>query len=392
MERRLFNNKTECCGCEACQNICPKKIIEMKSDEEGFYYPYVVDSSKCINCNLCEKVCPLKHINKSAKFEEISYAGFYENLEDVKKSASGGAATSLAQNFIKNNGVVYGVSYTNDNLSCIEFKKATKLNELESFRGSKYAQARKKNIFKSIREDLKNKKVLFIGLPCEVNALYLFLGQKNPNLFTCSLICHGPTSPLVHKEYIEWLIKQTNKSIKEFTLRYKKEGWKPYYIKAKFSDDSLFTEKFSKSLYGRCFKFLKRPSCNCCKIKREYSQSDVTIGDYHNASVNNMKLFNSFGVSSLIVHSEQGKKLVEELDDFYIEEISIDSARKNVAYNHCIKKLGNREEFGKVISTGGIEEACKLKSCERIEKKEIFNRKVLMILVKIKRFILQIKK
>lgn len=33
--------KKECSGCTACAAICPKKCIQMKSDEEGFLYPII---------------------------------------------------------------------------------------------------------------------------------------------------------------------------------------------------------------------------------------------------------------------------------------------------------------------------------------------------------------
>ena len=37
----LFKEKRECCGCYACYSICPQKAIEMKKDEEGFFYPEI---------------------------------------------------------------------------------------------------------------------------------------------------------------------------------------------------------------------------------------------------------------------------------------------------------------------------------------------------------------
>lgn len=55
----LVKDKSDCCGCGACANICPKKAITMKKDENGFLYPSV-DKEKCIGCLQCEKVCPLK--------------------------------------------------------------------------------------------------------------------------------------------------------------------------------------------------------------------------------------------------------------------------------------------------------------------------------------------
>ena len=35
-------NKEDCCGCEACAQICPVKAIEMKCDDEKFKYPHII--------------------------------------------------------------------------------------------------------------------------------------------------------------------------------------------------------------------------------------------------------------------------------------------------------------------------------------------------------------
>ena len=58
-------NKTDCCGCSVCMQICPKQCISMKEDEEGFLYP-IINSEDCINCHKCEYVCPLKKNNDSS--------------------------------------------------------------------------------------------------------------------------------------------------------------------------------------------------------------------------------------------------------------------------------------------------------------------------------------
>ena len=31
--------RDQCCGCEACANICPKNCISFKMDAEGFFMP-----------------------------------------------------------------------------------------------------------------------------------------------------------------------------------------------------------------------------------------------------------------------------------------------------------------------------------------------------------------
>lgn len=55
----LFVDKSECCGCSACSDICPMSAIKMLEDNEGFLYPYI-ENDKCICCNTCVAVCPLK--------------------------------------------------------------------------------------------------------------------------------------------------------------------------------------------------------------------------------------------------------------------------------------------------------------------------------------------
>ncbi len=47
----------DCCGCEACRQICPVKCIDMIEDEEGFFYPKVI--RECVKCGMCLNVCPV---------------------------------------------------------------------------------------------------------------------------------------------------------------------------------------------------------------------------------------------------------------------------------------------------------------------------------------------
>jgi len=51
--------KSDCTGCYACANVCPKEpnCISMIEDEEGFWYPKV-NYDKCIKCGLCINTCP----------------------------------------------------------------------------------------------------------------------------------------------------------------------------------------------------------------------------------------------------------------------------------------------------------------------------------------------
>lgn len=49
-------NKTECCGCGACEAVCPINAIRLYLDEDGFYYPEV-ESTSCVGCEKCLQIC-----------------------------------------------------------------------------------------------------------------------------------------------------------------------------------------------------------------------------------------------------------------------------------------------------------------------------------------------
>lgn len=382
----LYDRKKDCCGCEACLNACSKNIIRMKSDEEGFLYPIIIDPEKCIQCNRCRNVCPVKQLNIYENRSENSFAGFLMDEEELKKSASGGLAYAMAKNVIHDGGIVYGCKYS-DGCKNVVFDKAETVEGLGKFRTSKYVQAEKGKIYDDVLSNLKNgKKVLFIGLPCECNALKLFLGKEWNSLYVCSLICHGPTSRKVHKEYCEGLLGCGE--LVEFSVRYKKDGWKPYYIRARFNNGREIVEPFSTSNYGTAFQFLKRPACNSCEIKRSRINSDLTIGDYHVAYGGKVRPYNFYGVSSAIVHTNKGQELLTGLEGFFIEPVELSSVLYSGAYSHAIKAKANRKEFARVFSENGLDAACNLHSVKLIEKCESIHDKAMTMGSKIKRVLL----
>ena len=64
----LFDNKKDCCGCRACENICPSGAISMSADDYGFLFPGI-DDEKCVKCGMCLKVCPIKKRDRDISAE-----------------------------------------------------------------------------------------------------------------------------------------------------------------------------------------------------------------------------------------------------------------------------------------------------------------------------------
>jgi len=333
----------------------------MKPDDEGFLYPEILDKGKCIECDKCLNLCPVRNapIQKTHNLE--AYSGFFSDNNKLKLSASGGLASAISERIIKKNGVVCGVEYSEDFTSAF-FSLATTFTDLEKFKTSKYIQANKSKIYKEVLHKLNQGKiVLFIGLPCEVAAMKVFLSKEYENLYTCDLICHGPTSSKVQKEFCEILRSRYNSDIIYFSLRYKKEGWKPPYIRALFANGAEYLEKFADTCYGIAFQFFKRPSCNFCKFKGNARVADITLGDYHSLKKTS-KFYNNNGVSIGIINTKKGYELLKNLEGFVLSKADLNTALRNRALHDSIKMKPNRNKFSRAFKKKGLNYACRLGS------------------------------
>lgn len=359
---KLYKEKKDCCGCEICAQTCPKQIIAMQCDAEGFFYPKIIQNSSCIECNMCQQVCPVRHVNEIHSSFLYAYAGWDTELGQIVSSSSGGAASALSRFFIKNNGIIYGAAYENSFRS-IGYRRVSKEDEINSLKGSKYVQASKDGLLESIKSDLANrKKVLFIGLPCDCAAIKRVLGNSNA-LYVTSLVCHGPTSPKVHEQYCNVLEAEHGSPINDFSVRYKKEGkWKPYYIYASFEDGTQHLEEFEKSSYNKAFLFLKRPSCNACVFKVDKYVSDLLIGDFHAAKIGT-ETYNESGVSSILVLTERGQEMMEGIaGNFFFREVEKSTSTHQLAINRAVKARVNRSHFSSVLRKKGLAAAAELPS------------------------------
>lgn len=356
----LLKNE-KCCGCGVCSAVCPQNIIEMKPDNYGFLYPQIVSPNFCVACHLCMDYCPSQHL------EEIQipthnvavFAGFTSNPYELQKSASGGIASSISQQIIKEGGVVYGVVYSSD-FSKAMYRKADTSEALEAFRGSKYIQADKLNIYSDVLEALKcGKKVLFIGLPCDVAGLKTYLGKDFPSLFTIELICYGVTSPKVAEYYLSYLENKFHKKVVDFSVRYKKGGkWTPPYLYAMFEDGFSYLHPFYDTDYGIAFSLLSRPSCYNCVYKGNKRVADMTIGDYWGCTEEDA-FWNSGGVSSVFVHTEKGNILVECLSG--VKLFGTDYAHASAANPMIENSLPSsplRNIFSRLFVIFGLKTAC----------------------------------
>ncbi len=383
-------NNYQCCGCELCASACPVSIISMKPDGEGFLYPVISDETKCIDCHLCEKNCPINNLNVRDRKAIRFVSAISKDELNIKTSSSGGIATLLSKSFIRSGGVVYGVRYSS-NYEEVEYCRVVCEAELDALKTSKYCQSRKGQIWRNIREDvLQGKRVLFIGLPCEIAALNNWLPESD-RVFTIELVCHGVTSPLVHNSYIRAIkenVKSAGSTLDFFSVRYKLTGWKPYYILAHFNDGEQSMEPFRSSVYDIAFRYLKRPSCNRCHFKYGDStsglQADITLGDNHGVKKSSVT-YNRWGSSIAIIHTDKGQLLFDSISpDIVSHEESDAIVRQNLALYKAFPQKTNRKSFSKAFVKRGLNAACKLPSVIINERIIGFRRDLLRLKRRIK--------
>lgn len=315
-----------CTGCAACANACPHKAIEMQNDNRGFLHPILMKKN-CIECKLCEKKCPsLRDEIRQNDFSPKVYAAWHTDKRTRLKSSSGGAFSALAEEIIKQNGIVYGAAW--DGCRKIKHIAVNSIKDLDLLKQSKYIPSQIGNAFAEVKEALKSgKRVLFSGTPCQIAGLYSFLGNYDlSNLVTVDFICHGVPSPVVYNRYIDYIEKHYDKTISCVNFRDKRLGVESnLLLNFYFSDGKEKNVYFDKNSFYRGFVdgLFLRQSCYNCSFNIFPRVSDISLSDYR--GLGKSKPFDhlkdrNLGFSGVIVNTGKGQKLISSCSNLNIEE------------------------------------------------------------------------
>ena len=330
----------QCTGCMACIEVCPKDAIAIKDSLNA--YNAEIDSVKCIGCNLCHKIC---QNNREVEFVKSIqwYQGWAEDEEVRAGGSSGGAASALMRAFVKDCGYVCSCLFQDGEFV---FETTNELAELEKFRGSKYVKSNPQGAYRRVKELLQQgERVLFIGLPCQVAALKIFVGEKlQENLYTADLICHGTPSP----KLLELFLKQygyTLKDLKDIKFRVKgkfqvREGYKGICTTG-VTDSYLIS-----FLNGLCYT----ENCYSCKYARLERVSDITLGDSWGTELAEDEMRK--GISLFLCQTEKGEKL---LNDSGLNLMDVDLTRaiaRNAQLKAPMQRPAARADFFQKISSG----------------------------------------
>ena len=310
-----ITNKADCCGCNACGDICPKNAITFHTDPEGFWYPEV-DPGKCIECGRCEKVCPVlnvKELKKNDLAEPVCYAAEHRNLEVIFDSTSGGVFSAMAEILYRSGGYVGGAVF-NEDFSVSHYISADK-GDLPRLRSSKYLQSSLEGFYTRVGSLVKaGEQVLVCGTPCQMAGLRAFLGKDYDNLLIADFICRGINSPKVWQKYLKSFEERYGSPVVYAKAKSKEYGWRNLTQKVILADGRHLYETLDQSNFTKGYlrtNVYCRPSCYDCKFKGFPRIADITLADFWGIERVDKSMEKNLGTSLVLLNSQKGVRFFE---------------------------------------------------------------------------------
>lgn len=329
-----------CFGCGVCTISCPKAIIDIRLDRNGFYGPVITNDDACIKCGLCLKACA--YYNKEDKQQDRNpegYATWSLNPEIRRTSSSGGTGYEIASYLIKKGYIFCGVRY-NAEKGIAEHYFSENDDSLKQSTGSKYIQSYTIDSFKKL--DFKNGKYAVIGTPCQIASLRRIITRKHAEdrFVLIDFFCHGVPSMLLWKKYCDYVENKICR-IYNASWRNKESGWHDSYVitgcNGSYNSKMTQGDFFYKYFFGHhCLGF---QCTSACRFKMSRSYADIRIGDLWGKNYEN----EDKGVTGVVAITSKGKDIIYQMSNIYKKHIQIDivceGQMKTNAYAHPLRPL-----------------------------------------------------
>ncbi len=306
-KKHVLSKLDLCCGCGACENVCPVSAIRTKLNKEGFIKAEIF-SEICINCGKCLSVCPFLGVSNGTLISKSELYSYKDNdINVLKTSSSGGFAYSLSKLLIENGYSIVGCTFDKSTQRAKHIM-VDSVEDLHRLQGSKYMQSNFSAVIKVINS-CKSPIAIF-GTPCQIAAARK-LFKDRIDIIYIDLICLGVPSYNLYRKYIDFLSEKFNMDPKKISpiFRYKQKESKERHL---FSTDGTNSVCFSEfdDPYYRIFKSCGSYSDSCYNCRwRDCSEADLRIGDYWGERFQSDKS----GVSMVSVLNECGKKVLNML-------------------------------------------------------------------------------
>lgn len=355
MDLKILHITETCTGCGACTSVCPKGCLELKPDQDGFYYPEA-NLQACIECHSCEKVC---HILTPIENKPIERRDFfaYKTQDDTlrQESTSGGAFSLFANYVISQGGVVFGSRY-NGEKERLEVC-GSDICGIAPLRKTKYIESYVGPSFARIRSILKDGKwVLYCGTPCQAAGLRHYINSTHTpcdKLIIIDFACHGVPSNSLFTRFKRRLESKKKKVVDtEFRVKEPadpKTDWHTQTLRLTYSDGTRKVFRRNSCYFYYYWPFdvscsLRRSCYDCHQV--DNSQADITIGDFWDIKNFPQIKDDNKGYSFIKIHNEDLLPLLQELTkDAFCQHLPDDLVKDPYNKSNKLHLLSQRDSF-----------------------------------------------
>lgn len=322
---------TTCYGCGVCASSCPKKIISITTNRDGFFVPNIQDFNNCIGCGVCLDVCSYLNPGLSLQNQvKYSWASWSNDERVRRKCSSGGAGFEIGKQLIEKGYKVVACRY-NVEKRRTEHYVASSVEELTQSIGSKYIQSYTPE---ALLEIDRKQKYLVVGTPCQIDSFrrYIIRFRCEDKFVLMDFFCHCVPSIHAWNGYLKMVENKVGKTTYVSWRNKFDYGWhdswlmgidgeknskptdwygsfemlikeKDTFIKSRWSQGDLFYRLFLEDV---CLG----PQCQeQCKFKYDQSSADIRIGDLWGKTYEK----DEAGVSALVAFTEKGRDVIEVL-------------------------------------------------------------------------------
>lgn len=323
----VFEVKEKCTGCGVCSVICPKKCLDMRRAEDGFYRP-IINEEKCISCGLCKKVCykfiDISH-NENSISDSIGYLSYSKDDDIRNNSSSGGIGRELANYGLKNDFEVCGVEYDYNSNKAKHIIVSDK-NGVQRISKSKYMPSYTEEGFRQLKKD---KKTIVFAAPCQIYGLRKYIEfYKLDNFILVDFFCHGAPSLNLWDKYLDMIKSKFNlDKIDNIDFRDKSNGWHEFSMLIEEKGIKRYKKSKNKDIFYRFFlnNLDLDDSCVDCKLRFNKVYSDIRLGDFWGPKCKDDKK----GTSIVLANTILGQNTLKNLDNIILDEITFEELRES---------------------------------------------------------------
>lgn len=303
----------DCFGCGVCSIACPKHIINIHHNKDGFYEPYIIDIDRCNECGLCRDICAyLNNGLAQIEYKGKSYAAWSNDDKVRHNCSSGGIGFEIGKYLISKSYKACGVRYNVDDQRA-EHYIAENIRDYIPSIGSKYIQSYTVDAFKCIN---KKERYLITGTPCQIDSFrrYIRKTRCEDNFVLLDFFCHGVPSMILWKRYLE-RVEQITGKITKVSWRNKFYGWhESFNMAIDGSINNLTSNRSDGNIFYKIFLSdicLGKACYAKCKYKYINSSADIRIGDLWGKKYTG----NQEGISAVITFTKIGEEILHSLEN-----------------------------------------------------------------------------